>query len=45
MLNITDIPSLDFEAGMTIALSNENVAGLGCVAAGVVIGIAINIAR
>ena len=43
MFNATQLPALDFEAGMTGSCTQENVSGAACVAAGIVIGVVVGI--
>jgi hypothetical protein len=43
MFNANQLPSLDFEAGMTGSCTQENVTGAACVAAGIVIGVVVGI--
>lgn len=42
-MNVNQLPSVDFEPGMPGSSTCENVTGLACVAAGVVIGVVIGI--
>lgn len=43
MFDANQLPSLDFEAGMAGSCTQENVTGVACVAAGVIIGIVVGV--